>query len=89
MRPALAGLHDYHEVDRIARELNLAWRDDGAFDVFMTHLFMLPVSLARAFSFTSVALFCDNLEYADVSTAPPLFERIRNTCLRSRTSRSH
>lgn len=70
MRPPLAGLHDYHDVDRIARELNLAWRDDGAFDVFMTHLFMLPVSLARAFGFTSVALFCDNLEYADVSIAP-------------------
>jgi hypothetical protein len=69
-RPPLAWVHDYHDVDRIARELNLAWRDDGAFDVFMTHVFMLPVSLPRAFGFTSVALFVDNLEYADVSIPP-------------------
>jgi hypothetical protein len=67
MRLPLTGLHDYHDVDRIARELNLAWRDNGAFDVFMMHVFMLPVSLPRAFGFTSVALFVDNIEHADVS----------------------
>jgi hypothetical protein len=36
----------------------------------MTHVFMLPVSLPRAFGFTSVALFVDNIEHADVTITP-------------------
>jgi hypothetical protein len=38
--------------------------------VFIAAAFLLPVTLPRAFGFKSVALFVDNLEYADIPIAP-------------------
>jgi hypothetical protein len=69
-RPPLSGVHPFHGVQRIARELNAAWRDPDGLESFIAAVFALPVTLPRAFGFTSAALFVDNLEYADVPIAP-------------------
>jgi hypothetical protein len=69
-RPPLSGLHPYRRVDRIARDLNTAWRNPNGLGDFLTAVFTLPATLPRAFGFKLLAFFVDNIEYGDRPISP-------------------
>jgi hypothetical protein len=69
-RPPLAGMHPHRALERIARELNTAWRDPNGLPRFLRAVFNLPITLPRAFGFKSIALFVDNLEDGGVPIGP-------------------
>ena len=69
-RAPLVGVHPYREMDIIAKHINEAWRSYSCFTAYLTHVCMLPITLARAVGLTNVSLFVDNIEYADVTLYP-------------------
>ncbi|KAK8886304.1 hypothetical protein M9Y10_041766 [Tritrichomonas musculus] len=69
-RAPIIGVHPYRDVDSIVRRINEAWRSPYLFTAFLTNMFLLPVTLAKALGFTNISLFVDNIEYADVNLIP-------------------
>ena len=59
-------LHPFFEIDEIAKLYSALWRNPEAMENWMTAIFSLPEVLSKALGFTSITVFIDNLEKADL-----------------------
>ena len=69
----LIAKHKYPEIYHLACKLNEIWTDPDAFELWLTQIFLLPVTIAKCVGFKFVSLFYDNLEYGDcvIEATPP------------------
>lgn len=66
--------HRYPEIYNLCRKLNDIWNDPDAYELWLTQVFLLPVTIAKCVGFKFVSLFYDNFEYGDcLVEAPPPF----------------
>lgn len=72
-RRVLIAKHRYPEIYNLARRLNDIWNDPDAFELWLTQIFLLPVSIAKCVGFKFISLFYDNIEYGDcvIEATPP------------------